>query len=234
MDLSIIVPFYNEAKNVPLVLDAFKKLADKYSSFELICVNDGSKDITGEILNQAVQTGNYSFLKVISYFPNGGYGNAIMAGVRSANGSVVAWTHSDMQTSPEDVFKAFQFFKDSSDKKIIAKGWRINRTLQQIVLSFGMATIASIILRRKLVEINAQPKLFPKELVPLLKDAPKDFSLDLYLLCIAQNENYKIKTIPVKFSDRIHGESSWSGSFQTKYKTIWRSIKYIWRLRKEV
>jgi glycosyltransferase involved in cell wall biosynthesis len=234
MGISIVIPFYNEAKNVPLVLEAFEKLSGKYSDFELICVNDGSKDNTGGVLNEAVQNMRYPFLKVISYSPNGGYGNAIMTGVRAATGDMVAWTHSDMQTSPEDVFRAYKYFEDSADKKIIVKGRRVNRTMQQVVLSFGMAVIASTILRRKLFEINAQPKLFPKEIIPLLKDAPRDFSLDLYLLCLAQNQGYKIKTIPVKFLDRIHGESSWSASWKTKYKTVWRSIKYIWRIRKEV
>ncbi len=233
MKFSIIVPFYNESKNVPLVLDQFKPFASKYE-FELICVNDGSKDDTKEVFGSLLASGQYSFVKLISYFPNGGYGNAIMTGVRAAIGDVVAWTHSDLQTPVADVFKAFDVYQSSSDKKILVKGWRTNRNLQQVILSFGMATVASVILFRKLTEINAQPKLFGKDLVPLLKDAPKDFSLDLYLLCTAQNNGYKIKTIKVKFPERLHGESSWAFSWKNKFKTIWRSVKYIWRLRKEV
>ncbi len=236
---SIIVPFYNESKNVQLVLNEFKKFENKYD-FELICVNDGSKDDTEKVLEKHKQSGEYKFMQYISYFPNGGYGNAIMTGVRAAKGEVIAWTHSDMQTPVSDVFKAYDYYSSISihyplpATSFLIKGWRTNRTLQQVILSFGMALIASVILRRNLTEINAQPKLFPREMVDLLKNAPKDFSLDLYLLCIAQNHNYKIKTIDVSFKNRLHGESSWAGNWKTKYKTIWRSIKYIWKLKKEV
>lgn len=232
MRFSIVIPFYNESKNIPLVLGQFSHFASRYE-FELICVNDGSKDDTKEIFENLLSSSSYPFVKFISYEPNGGYGNAIMVGVKAAAGEVIAWTHSDLQTPVEDVFKAYDVFISSENKKIIVKGWRINRNLQQIILSFGMAIIASVVLRRKLAEINAQPKLFPKGLVPFLDNAPKDFSLDLYLLCIAQDNGYQIKNIKVVFPNRIHGQSSWAFSWRNKFKTIWRSIKYIWRLRKE-
>ncbi len=248
MKFSIVVPFYNESKNAGLILEEFAKFQNKYE-FELICVNDGSKDETQNVLSTLKNSGKYPFMEFISYSPNGGYGHAIMTGVRAAKGEVIAWTHSDMQTPVEDVFKALDEYQSAplpsspgegrmpagqERSKLLVKGFRTNRAPQQVILSFGMAAIASAILLRKLVEINAQPKVFPKELVALLDNAPKDFSLDLYLLCIAQNNGYKIKSIPVRFPDRIHGQSSWAFSGKSKLKTIWRSIKYIWKLRKEV
>lgn len=236
MKLSIVIPFYNEAKNVPLVLNAFSALAQKYTDFELLCVNDGSKDDTANALSAALETGQHPYLRIISYSPNGGYGNAILTGVRAATGDCIAWTHSDLQTDPEDVFVAYNRFTELSQQtantKIIMKGWRIKRSWGQVIFSFGMATIATVILKTKLTEINAQPKVFSKDLVPLLEMAPKDFSLDLYLLCLVKKKGYTIHTIPVEFKSRIHGESSWSSSWKTTRKTIWRTIKYIWRLRK--
>jgi glycosyltransferase involved in cell wall biosynthesis len=238
MKLSIVIPFYNEAKNVPLVLDSFNELAKTHSDFELICVNDGSKDNTAEVLDAAKRSGTYPFMEYITYFPNGGYGNAIMTGVRAAKGDVICWTHSDMQTDPADVFRALQRYEEltsgSNSEKILVKGKRVNRPLPQVLFSFGMATIASCILRKRLFEINAQPKLFPRSFIPLLNNAPKEFSLDLYLLCIAKKNHYAIHAIDVEFKNRLHGESSWGGSFKNRLKTIWRTLKYIWRLRTEV
>ena len=232
--LSIRIPFYNEAANIILVLDTFVSISKYYSDWELICVDDGSIDGSDKIFKRLQTDNSYPFAKFISYSPNRGYGNAIMTGVRAASGEIIAWTHSDLQTAPEDIFRAYDAFQNSLDKKIIIKGWRAKRKLSQVIFSFGMALVASLILRRKLTEINAQPKLFSKEIVKLLKGAPADFSLDLYLLCIAGNNGYKIKTIDVSFRARQHGKSSWADSWKTKLKTIWRSIKYIWRLRKEV
>ncbi len=232
MKLSIVVPFYNEEKNIHLVLDAFSKFYTKYD-FELICVNDGSKDTTAEIFEKEHSQNNYPFAKFISYTPNGGYGNAIMTGVRLAHGEVVSWTHSDMQTDPADVFKAFDMFQKLNNEKVIVKGVRIKRPLPQIILSYGMAVIASVILRKCMYEINAQPKLFHRDFIPKLDNAPKDFSLDLYLVNLAKQLNYEIRTIPVEFKNRLHGSSSWGGSFKNRIKTIWRTIKYIWGLKSQ-
>ena len=233
MKFSIIVPFYNESKNVSLVLEEFKKFYGQYE-FELICVNDGSKDDTKEVFEKLISSNQYPFVKFISYYPNGGYGHAIMTGVKAATGEIVAWTHSDMQTPVADVFRAYEVYRSAPEKQLVIKGWRTNRTASQVVFSFGMATIASIILRQRLTEINAQPKLFPADFTKFLNDAPEDFSLDLYLLLQAKKQGYKIQSIKVKFPDRIYGQSSWAFSWKSKYKTIWRTIKYIWKLRKEV
>lgn len=233
MRLSIVVPFYNEEKNIPLVLEAFAAqptIASSPDDMELICVNDGSKDSTAAAFADLERSGRYPFARFISYSPNGGYGNAIMTGVRAARGEVIAWTHSDMQTDPSDVFRAFDAYSAQNDPKVIMKGVRINRPLPQVIFSHGMSAIASMILRIPLFEINAQPKLFSKEFAEELKNAPKDFSLDLYALYQAKRKGYTIKTIDVEFRNRMHGESSWGGSFRNRVKTVWRTLKYIWKL----
>lgn len=229
MKLSIIVPFYNEEKNVELILEAFSRFYSSYN-FELLCVNDGSRDTTASLFDKLSTENKYPFAKYISYSPNGGYGNAIMTGVRKAEGEVISWTHSDMQTDPADVFRAYDLFQSLNNEKVIVKGLRIKRPLPQIILSYGMAVIASVILRRVMYEINAQPKLFHRSFIEKLENAPMDFSLDLYLIYLAKKLKYKILTIPVEFKNRLHGSSSWGGSFKNRMKTILRTLKYIWRL----
>lgn len=230
MKLSIVVPFYNESKNTHLVLDSFARFYPD-NEFELICVNDGSKDDTSELFDKINTSGQYPFAKFISYSPNCGYGNAIMTGVRKSEGEIVAWTHSDMQTDPADVFKAFNTFLEAKNTTVVIKGHRIKRPLPQIILSYGMAAVASVILRKVMYEINAQPKLFHRNFIEKLSNAPKDFSLDLFLIYQAKKLKYKIISIPVEFKNRLHGTSSWGGSFQNRVKTIWRTLKYIWKLR---
>jgi polyisoprenyl-phosphate glycosyltransferase len=233
--LSIIIPFYNEEKNIPLVLEAFnlqKNEGENIIDFEVICVNDGSKDNTSYVFKKYEEQKKYPFARFISYKPNGGYGNAILTGVRSSRGDIVCWTHSDMQTDPNDVFKAFSLYTKLNNPKIIIKGRRINRSLSQVLLSLGMSIISSLILRTKLFEINAQPKLFHRSFIKELENAPKDFSLDLFMLYKAKKKGYRIKNIDVAFKDRVHGQSSWNKNFKTRLKTIWRTIKYIWKMER--
>src|SRR3989344_6250283 len=229
--LSIVIPFHNERNSIEPILHRAKSFIGRYD-FELICVNDASKDDTNEIFNRLLQDKDCSFVKYINISPENhiGYGHAIMTGVSRANGEVIAWTHSDLQTDLADVFRAFDEFKEYSDRKVIVKGNRIARSFKDVAFSFGMACIASLRLGKVFYEINAQPKLFSRSFLEYLKNTPDDFSLDLYLLHQAKNNNFIIKTIDVRFEKRPHGQSSWANSFSSKWKTILRTIKYIWFL----
>lgn len=224
--LSIIIPFYNEEKNISLVLDTYANIETSIH-FELICVNNGSTDNSAKVFENFLKKKQYKFAKVITVKKNIGYGYGIMSGIRQAKGEVLAWTHADMQTDPQDVFRAYEVFKKANNIKIIVTGRRVKRPVSQFIFSLGMAMIASFYLRKIFYEINAQPKLFPRSFLPHLENAPDDFSLDLYFLNQCKKYTYTIKTIPVLFKKRIHGESKWAYSFASKKKTIIRTIQYI-------
>lgn len=232
--LSIVVPCYNEAKNIPLILERFAAVV-KDPDIEVLLVNNGSKDESAQVFAEQLANNAYPFVKVVNVEQNQGYGFGIVSGLKAASGAVLAWTHADMQTDPGDVMTAFQQFQRlSSAEQMIIKGKRINRSFGQWGFTFGMSLIASVVLMKPLYDINAQPKLFPRTLFDQLKNPPNDFSLDLYLLYMAKRLGYKIVTIPVRFPDRIHGESKWAFSFSSKYKTVLRTINYIFALRKSV
>jgi len=163
---------------------------------------------------------------------NIGYGFGIMSGIRKAKGEVIAWTHADMQTDANDVFRAYGVYQKNNNSKIVVKGIRTKRNLSSVLFSFGMATIASIILRNIFYEINAQPKLFHRSFLKYMKNPPNDFSLDLYFLLLCKTYHYKILTIPVRFPERLYGVSKWSYSFSSRMRATIRSIKYIFALRK--
>lgn len=226
--LSIIIPLYNEEGNIPLVLEAFAAMREKHE-FELICVDDGSKDRSKEIFDNFAP--NHPFARMISYQPNRGYGAAIMEGVRAVQSEVIAWTHADLQTDPEDVIRAFELYQSGSGKRVV-KGKRTQRTFGQWLLTFGMSTIATLVLGKKLVDINAQPKLFGRDFLEFLKDAPTDFSLDTYWLYQASTHRYEVLELPVTFKKRFHGVSKSAPNFRGLLKTVWRTVKFLFRLRR--
>ncbi|MDG1436740.1 MAG: hypothetical protein P8P83_03015 [Rickettsiaceae bacterium] len=149
---------------------------------------------------------------------------------------MLAWTHADMQTDPADVIKALDLYNDSKDDLLIIKGRRKNRKLVESFFTFGMQIVVFLLLKTYLNDINAQLKLFSRKFYEkyIQNKAPKDFSLDLYLLYQAKINKYKILEIPVYFKDRIHGEAKGGGSFKTRVKLIVRTFKYIFKTRKEI
>lgn len=229
--LSVIIPCYNEVKNIPHILT---KCAAAFSgqSVEVVLVNNGSTDQSAGVFQTELAKPEYAFAKLVTVEKNIGYGHGILTGLRAASGNVLAWTHADLQTDPADAWTAYQaFISLNQPDKVIMKGKRVNRQFGDWAFTLGMSVIASTVLGKVLTDINGQPKLFHRSFLSKMKNPPTDFSLDLYVLYLAKKLGYTIHTIPVQFGKRLYGESKWAFSFSSKYKTTLRTIKYIFALR---
>lgn len=233
MKLSIIVPCYNESKNIPLILEKFNSVI-KRDDIEVLLVNNGSTDNSEQILNELVP--NYKFARIVKVEINQGYGFGITSGLTVANGEFIGYTHADMQTDPADPIKALGIIeKEENPKNCFIKGDRKGRPLFDQFFTIGMSFFETVYLGRKLWDINAQPNIFHKSFFESIKNScPKDFSLDLYLLYMAQKKNLKIVRFDVVFPERIHGKSSWNTGFSSKWKFIKRTIDFSVRLKKEL
>lgn len=235
MKLSIIVPFFNEAKNIILVIKRLRELmADAAYAIEVIIVDGCSTDDTPQVLREEFENLDPNQFKYILMEKRGGYGHDIMCGVSIATGEVLSSTHADMQTDPVDVLKVYEIYVANADSKCIIKGKRKNRRLSETFYTFGMQIATWCILKKYLDDINAQPKLFSRKFYEkyMRIGAPDDFSLDLFCLYTAKYNGCKILEIPVVFADRIHGEAKGGGgSWKNRYRLIRRTFKYILKLR---
>ena len=226
--LSIVVPLYNEKWNIIPLLEEFYIFYWKYN-FELILVNDWSNDWTLEVLWK-LDSKYLNFLNIINYEKNKWYGWAILTWLKEAKWDVLCWMHSDLQTDIKYTFEWYNLFLLSKNN-IIIKWNRVNRKIWQVFFSNTMWMICTVIFGYKLFEINAQPKIFPRELYKKFINAPSDFSLDLYLLVLAKKNWYLFKTIDVNFIDRVYWYSKWKTSIRLIIKTIYRSLVYIIKLK---
>jgi len=229
--LSVVLPCYNEAAGLESLLERFAETG-RAVPFELVLVDNGSTDSTSQVLKQLLP--RYPFACSVRVDRNQGYGHGILTGLQAAAGEVLAWSHADLQTDPADIFRAWQVYQQSDQpERTFVKGRRGGRALQDRVISVGMQTVATILLRTRLEEINAQPKLFHRDLLNYMANPPKDLSLDLYVLYAARRAGWRIQSIPVSFPPRKHGQSSWASTWKSKLRTIARSIRYMLRLALE-
>lgn len=233
VDLSIVVPCYNEEKNIPLIVKRFKQILPRELKVELILVDNGSEDESNKILRGFVS--KYSFIKLVHVKKNIGYGFGVWSGLKKVSGQYVCWTHADMQTDPEDTIKAYQLIiKQEDPKKCFVKGKRKGRGLLDSFFAVGMSIFETIILRKIFYDINAQPNLFHKSFLNKINNPPKDFSFDLYFYYMAKELGYKIKKIGVLFPKRIHGESHWNVGIKGKWKFIKRTLDYSFELKERI
>lgn len=232
MKLSIVVPCYNESKNIPLILRRFNEVI-KRKDVELILVNNGSTDDSQEVMERLLP--NYPLARIVKVEVNQGYGFGILSGLRSAKGEYLAWTHADMQTDPYDVIRALDLIERASNpKKTFLKGNRQGRPIGDKFFTYGMGLFETLYLGVKLEDINAQPNLFHCSFFDSWEDPPYDFSLDLYALYMARKQNLEVVRFPVLFTERIHGHSHWNFGWKSKWKFIKRTLDFSFKLKKKL
>ena len=222
MNISLVIPCFNEARNLPFLYKKLLKLLD-YEKIEIILVDNGSLDETFSII-KSFQIKNKNF-KILRVDKNIGYGNGILEGLKVASGDILSWTHADMQTDPNDILRGLKFFS-KNNKEIFVKGFRKGRPYLDKLFTFFMSIYCSFKLGNFYRDINAQPVMFHSSFYKSWINPPKDFSLDLYVYFMAKKLNYKIYKFPVVFRNRLYGLSSWNINFSSKLKFIERTIKF--------
>jgi len=230
VNLSLIIPCYNEAANLPLLLDRCASLG-AYPDIEVILVDNGSTDNSPEVLSSLLP--KHPNCRTVHVPINQGYGFGILAGLKAAKGDVLAWTHADMQTDPRDVLSGLEVFKFRSNR-IYVKGQRIKRPLVDIFFTVGMSLFETCLLRTRLWDINAQPNMFSRQFFESWDNPPHDFSLDLYVYFLAHRRGLPIYRFPVEFGKRAHGISHWNVNWVAKMKFIRRTIDYSFELKKRL
>jgi len=230
--ISIIIPCFNEEKNLEKLLKILYLLKKKYSKIkiEILIVDNGSTDNSLEIIKKNILFKKKKIL-LVEIKKNIGYGNGIYRGILTSRGDFIAWLHADLQTNPFDVIKIFLKYKRKLLLKNCAvKGKRINRSLIDVFFTFGMSILVILFFKVKINDINGQPKIFYKSFIKKIKNPPKDFSFDLYCLLLARKLNFNIIEHPVVWNNRFAGEAKGGGSIYLKIKLTFRTLSFMFRL----
>ena len=228
--VSIIVPCYNEEKNINLILEKFSHAINN-EKIEVILVNNGSTDNSQKVLDELLP--KYLFARTVNVDINQGYGYGILQGLKEAKGDFIGWTHADMQTDPKDVLKAYKILEQNNwNEKLYIKGNRKKRPFSDQFFTLGMSVFETLFMGRILYDINAQPNVFSKKFFLNWENPPKDFALDLYTLYMAKKKKLEVIRFDVLFPERIHGVSTWNSGFASKWKFIKRTINFSKELKK--
>jgi glycosyltransferase involved in cell wall biosynthesis len=234
INLSLILPCFNEEKNIPYLYKELIEIPFNHINSELILVNNGSTDSTSDSIDNIIKINNTKknniFIKKIDLQKNAGYGGGIIAGLNLAQGDYIGWAHADLQTPLHDFFKLYQFIKDK--KNIFGKGKRINNRGFDGLVSRFHEKLASIILGFEMKEINAQPKIFSKDVLDYFTNMPKKWTtLDTYAYYSCLRKNVKIVEIEVVFKNRIYGQSKWKNNLKNFINHIIFNFLYIIKLK---
>lgn len=232
--ISLIIPCFNEEQNLEKLLVKLNLLLNEFSDekIEIVIVDNGSTDNSNYIIR------NHKLfldkrISLLDIKKNIGYGDGLNQGINFSKGDVICWFHADLQFDPLDAIKIYKKFKNVlSKEEIFIKGKRINRSLFDNLFTFGMSLLTFVLFKKKINDINAQPKIFKRTFLKFINNPPIDFSFDIYFLLIASKNNIKIIESPVNWYDRNAGIAKGGGSFKLKMKLTLRTIKFMFDLKK--
>jgi glycosyltransferase involved in cell wall biosynthesis len=230
MKFSLVIPCYNEAANLPALLERCKNVS-AVSDVEVVLVDNGSTDETPAIL--AARLPEFPGIRSVRVDVNQGYGYGIVAGLRAAEGEILGWTHADLQTDPCDALRGLELF-DRHGADIFVKGRRYGRPLADVVFTVGMSLFETLLLAKPLWDINAQPTMFSRRFFESWTTPPDDFSLDLFAYHQAKAQGLPVHRFPVRFGERAHGVSHWNVDWAAKQKFIRRTVDFSLELRKRL
>jgi len=230
MRLSLIIPCYNEAANLPILLERCKALGAR-EGIEVILVNNGSTDNSADVLAQLLP--DYPGCRSVHVDVNQGYGYGILSGLRAARGNILGWTHADMQTDPQDALVGLEYFNGQVDR-IFVKGNRYGRPLMDVLFTVGMSFFETLLLSTRMWDINAQPTMFSKRFFESWVTPPHDFALDLYVYHQARLQGLAVHRFPVRFGPRAHGISHWNVNWAGKKKFIRRTLEFSVELKRNL
>ncbi len=230
--LTVVIPCYNEAKNIPLILNRFAHTTSG-GEIKLLLIDNGSTDDTEAVLTRHLS--QFAFADSLRISVNQGYGYGILQGLYHCKSEFLGWTHADMQTDPRDISQAWKLVKQSNfSPNIYVKGERRGRPLADVFFTTGMSIFESLYLGTNLWDINAQPNIFHQSFFQSWRSPPWDFALDLYAYYMAQRKKLKVVRLDVAFPERVHGQSKWNTGLASRVRFIRRTLQFSTKLKKSL
>jgi glycosyltransferase involved in cell wall biosynthesis len=202
-DISVVVPLFNESRNLPPLLAALDAaLTGINKTYEVILVNDGSSDSTAERLDEIGDPR----VRVVHFRRNFGQTAALMAGFNTARGAVIIPMDGDMQNDPNDIAKLLTKLDEGYD---VVSGWRANRqdaalrrNLPSKVANWLISTLSGVHLH----DYGCTLKAYRRE---ALRDVKLYGEMHRFIPIYAAWNGGRVTEIPVTHHARLHGKSNY-------------------------
>jgi len=231
MKIACIISCYNEEKNIPEVISQIldNKLNEK---IHFVLIDNASSDNSRLLFEQSVN--KYKNIEFVINNDDIGWGYGIKFALQKIKADIVGWTHSDLQYEIKDLINVLDVISVNKEKftnnNFLIKGQRINRKTVDKFFSIMMQILCSIILRKNLTEINAQPVFINYNQLKNLK-LPNGLEMDLYIYYMSIMNKSEIFRINVMQNKRIYGSSSWNNSIFSKIKLSYKFLSYALKLK---
>ncbi|MGE4357938.1 MAG: glycosyltransferase family 2 protein [Candidatus Omnitrophota bacterium] len=211
MEISVVIPVYNEEKNLSPLYERLKSiLVSLGKEYEIIFVDDGSQDGSFAILKDIKDKDPR--VRIIRFRKNYGQSFALDAGLRNAKGEIIVSMDADLQNDPGDIPLLLKELEDCD----VVCGWREKRydSFLKKVSSWIANSLRRLVLKDKIMDIGCTLRAYRRRAIENLKLFN---GLHRFLPLLIEYDGFKVKQVAVSHHPRFSGKS--------KYKFFRRLIK---------
>ncbi|HYP39958.1 MAG TPA: glycosyltransferase family 2 protein [Chloroflexia bacterium] len=228
--ISLVLPAHNEEPNIRSVVEeASRVLPTAFSDYEVIVVNDGSKDRTLEIA-QALASEN-THVRVVNHPVNKGYGAALTSGFNAATGDFVMFMDSDRQFDINDIHRLTPYVEDYD----IVAGYRIKRNdpAHRLLNAkiFGLAV--RLLFDINIKDIDCAFKVMRSDVLRGINLESPGALINTEILAKAKVQGCSLTQVGVNHYPRLEGEQS-GASIKVVFRAFWEMVRLWWRMHSYV
>jgi len=227
LQVSIVIPVYNEEANLAdLVARVGTAMLRSGRSFELICVDDGSRDGSAAALEALAAS--HSWLKPLYLIRNYGQSAALQAGFDAAQGEIIVTLDGDLQNEPDDVPGLLQMLDQQPEIDVIS-GWRKDRQDRAMSRKLPSVLANKLISRVTGVELHDYGCALKVYRADVIRGLRLYGELHRFIPALAAEVGGKIVEVPVRHHARTRGQSKYGidRTFRVLLDLLW--IKFLMR-----
>ncbi|MGH7818639.1 MAG: glycosyltransferase family 2 protein [Candidatus Binatia bacterium] len=224
--LAVVMPAYNEEANIASAVRAAVTAASALTDdYEVVVVNDGSRDRTAERMEEEARANPR--VRLISFAENRGFGAAVKTALKAAEKPLVFYTDSDLQFDLAEIGKLVARI----DECPVVIGWRENRQDHWLRLlnAWAWGRLQYVLFGLDVHDIDCGFKLFRREVIQQMEMRSNGAFLSTEILLRAQAAGHRICEVPVRHYPRQAGSPTGAN-----LRVILRAFKELWALRADL
>jgi len=226
--VSVFFPAFNDGGTIPsMVISALRTLPSVTDDYEVIVVNDGSTDYTGEMLQELARI--YPQVRIITHPQNRGYGAALRSGFTGARKDWIFYTDGDAQYDPREITRLVEAVKEDTD---IVNGFKIVRhdPLHRVIIGRIYHHLVRMLFGFRLRDVDCDFRLIRRKVFEEVRLQSTSGTICLEMVKKFQDVGCRFEEVPVHHFHRAYGKSqffNFARLIRTAIQlfTLWRELR---------
>ncbi|MGO8987905.1 MAG: glycosyltransferase family 2 protein [bacterium] len=213
IDISVVIPVYNEEENLPVLIPQIAEVLKPLGkTYEMICVDDGSKDQSRHLLKKMLL--EYPQIRILGFKKNCGETAAGAAGIKEARGGIVITIDADLQNDPKDIPRMLDYLNEYD----MVTGWRQKREDSWVkrITSRIANRIRNSLSGEEIQDSGCTFRAYKRE---CLQEIKLYKGMHRFIPTLVKMEGYRVIEIPIAHHPRKFGVSKY-----TTWNRMWRAL----------